>query len=519
MDKTLAVGVSTLLTTISIKQFNLDNRLYYGVLFTTFDEMLRNFPLGVFKYDYTYIIMVAAFCAILYIFKDTIANYNGACSKITLYDNGDIEKFMFYIDNNRQSFDIPKHIMQTNMFELDIKEKGHNRKQFTKSEYDEKVKFNDKSFDTHGFYQWKLKSIQKTVIEKGVRNDLDVPQDYLEISLTKKSCDAGKYMTHVREYYSKHSNKVNIYHVKTFSDGNVSTLMYSGDEIPLETLENTFIEPFFHKQKKSMWTKIKMVQHDKKKIYELGQYPQLGFILYGPPGTGKSSFGHRIARALNRHIFSINLTDYITNKKGLFELIKTPNVGQQLVGRVKAGEVVFILDEIDAAIRQIIQNSENKKSIVNRKESLLESIILEKYYDEKSAKKPEDDKDTKKVNPFSKINNDLTIEDLQELFQGPVPIEGAILIATTNKFEEIQTVCPALFRPGRLTPVKFDYADNWTLNKITEHYYKKRTTIDITDKQISSCILIDFVMQTKFNKKRNEFDNFERLLRDRVNSI
>jgi hypothetical protein len=65
------------------------------------------------------------------------------------------------------------------------------------------------------------------------------------------------------------------------------------------------------------------------------------------------------------------------------------------------------------------------------------------------------------------------MRDLLEIFQGPVPLDGMIIMATTNKFDEIKNSCPELFRPGRLTPVYFGYIHIETLHEISRFYFGK----------------------------------------------
>lgn len=74
---------------------------------------------------------------------------------------------------------------------------------------------------------------------------------------------------------------------------------------------------------------------------------------------------------------------------------------------------------------------------------------------------------------------DITLEDLLEIFQGPVPLDGSIIIATTNKYEEISKLCPALFRPGRLTPIHFNNLEKDILNEMTKYFFAKDFPNDI----------------------------------------
>jgi hypothetical protein len=62
--------------------------------------------------------------------------------------------------------------------------------------------------------------------------------------------------------------------------------------------------------------------------------------------------------------------------------------------------------------------------------------------------------------------------DLLTLFQGPNPRKGAIFIATTNDLEYIQDKCPALVRPGRLTPVEITYMNKGEFIDFCNYHFK-----------------------------------------------
>ena len=106
--------------------------------------------------------------------------------------------------------------------------------------------------------------------------------------------------------------------------------------------------------------------------------------------------------------------------------------------------------------------------------------------------------------------DELMLDDLLEIIQGPVPKNGSIIIATTNKYEEIKELCPALFRPGRLTPVLFDYADKYTVNEMCKHFYNKelKEKIDIYKYKISPSQLIQFVTESKIANDSDPYEYF-----------
>jgi hypothetical protein len=103
-------------------------------------------------------------------------------------------------------------------------------------------------------------------------------------------------------------------------------------------------------------------------------------------------------------------------------------------------------------------------------------------------------------------NEEITIKDILELLQGVVPLEQSIIIATTNDLDTIKNINEALIRPGRLTPVKFDYLDFVMFEKLCIFYFNKKPPHKkfINFKlNITTSLIIELALQNK-----NDFDNF-----------
>ena len=56
---------------------------------------------------------------------------------------------------------------------------------------------------------------------------------------------------------------------------------------------------------------------------------------------------------------------------------------------------------------------------------------------------------TDKAKRIAKEKSDICLKDLLTIFQGPVPKIGSLIFATTNDYDEIYQMCPALFRHSR----------------------------------------------------------------------
>ena len=117
---------------------------------------------------------------------------------------------------------------------------------------------------------------------------------------------------------------------------------------------------------------------------------------------------------------------------------------------------------------------------------------------------------------------DLSLEDLLEIFQGPVPLEGSIIFATTNKYDEIKKLCPALFRPGRLTPIHFDNATNTMADELCQYFYNKSFSqhnpeiIIKPEHEIAPSQLIEYASESKLMEVPDPYDYFVQCVKGKL---
>jgi hypothetical protein len=278
--------------------------------------------------------------------------------------------------------------------------------------------------------------------------------------------------------------------------------MYSGRIVPVDELERTFIDTMFHKDIKELWQRVKDIHFHPEKMWGMGIAPRMNLLLHGPPGTGKSTFAYRIAMATGRHIINVELCHY--TKDELIDLFRAPKVNGVVM---KPSEVVFVLDEFDNDIKNIMFKTECKQTQLKKIDGFMDRFFNESIQDSEpvpvptqeqtqdEGKKPvvaqtskidQIDKYLKSItDTYDKINSIGTqivrIEDLLTIFQGSVPIVGCIIIAMTNHYDDLVKQCPALFRRGRLTPVEFGLFDMHMLNKVSSHYFGKGLVYDMTN--------------------------------------
>jgi DNA polymerase III delta prime subunit len=221
----------------------------------------------------------------------------------------------------------------------------------------------------------------------------------------------------------------------------------------LEKREEEYIHTFFHPQINKVWKKIKTIQYNPDYYIERGQTPYLNILAHGPPGTGKSSFAYRVARTLDRHIININVNT-INDKNTFLQVMMRPYIDSHYL---EPKDVIYIFDEFDLAIKNLSEKSKKNTT-----------------YGESASINVKDS------NSSESEENQLTVHDLLEVFQGTIPLYQSIIIATTNNYDYIKETCPALVRPGRLTPILFDNTGSETINMIVKKYFNRDFTHTIT---------------------------------------
>ena len=91
-------------------------------------------------------------------------------------------------------------------------------------------------------------------------------------------------------------------------------------------------------------------------------------------------------------------------------------------------------------------------------------------------------------------------------------MNGMILIATTNKFDDIYNICPELVRPGRLTPIHFGYITKEVLQDISLHFFKHKIDDYIPNQlTIPTSQIIELAIQSKIYADKG-FDHFKQNL-------
>lgn len=348
-----------------------------------------------------------------------------------------------------------------------------------------KLCFHDKIHNVQGY-------IVSGYTEEPVgEKDMKKKEYYIQMFINK-SCNmsAEEYLRKLFKYRQcklDESKELCLYMFKILRKQNdiesICSEFYKGSRSDKKKRYNDYIKSYFSVNRDRLYTYLYNIHNHPEKFTQFGQPVHCNLLLHGPPGTGKSSFVRRMATVLERHIISVDITSFSDNIVQVYNTLQRPFCMGEFLDPHR---YILLLEEFDITITHL-----HKKKLKN-------SVTFTESKD-KIIIKPN-------------TQREFQLEDLLEILQGPVPMHQSIIVATTNKYEEIRQICPALFRPGRLTPVKFDYL-NWdTLQELSMFYFGKKLTmhpckIEIPTSQITEIALDCSISNGGFNRFENELQN------------
>lgn len=474
-------GSSSFLFSSLLVPFILDNYLeawnYFNLIKIT--ELLYIIPIAVLAYFYRENIKKKI---VLFLEKIGLMKvYLSAC----IDSDVQIKKFILFKEKNPSFFEKTKELKignTKNLINIENEDDDASGGAFCIPEAEGVNSWIDFEFEKKrykGYYFFSSKIVTKRKIIEGKSGGIDISTDFdvyiLNIHLSIG--DPKDFIGILEDFNFKQKKMENPrYYIKTkYSWGSSSRLW-----------EVTYLEKFneknrdkiysslFGKELKSVFRKCCDVSLNPDKYYSLGG-ARASFLLHGPPGTGKSCIVSRLSDYLNLHIHEIDI------------LALTPDEFASSIrearcfGEIKTcGEYIIHIGEIDILIDQLIQREELvKQDERNLYFPLTTSTSLDK--------KKENSEDSIKLSSRRKI----LFSDLLEVLQGAVPYHRMILIATTNRYEDMMNKpnyeerMKALFRDGRMTPVKIDYIGENEIREIVNYYFSRDISLEPFSKYYS----------------------------------
>lgn len=299
---------------------------------------------------------------------------------------------------------------------------------------------------------WTVIEVTKVTSLKGVTSEIKTTYMWLSVEYPNTITDylnaVGKYYTN----YEENETSVDLYHYHLVVSKDNPVLQYIRN--PLYKGERTndnydqYVRTYFSKVMNGVWDNAYAIAKTPRLITQHGQPARCGYLFHGPPGTGKSTIVLRLAMALHRNVITVDPSVFLyAEKKYIYAFV---NGGYIL----PANKVVMGFDEFDRVVMQL-----------------------------KEREKEKEPTEVKKDAKEDKSDNGFRVKDLLELFQGPIPTSGSIMIATSNCYDELVQICPQLFRDGRLTAVECKNLEWSELQHLTKHYFGRE--LDIPEKPIN----------------------------------
>lgn len=247
----------------------------------------------------------------------------------------------------------------------------------------------------------------------------------------------------------------------------------------------------FFEQREVALRKIDFFLNNKSWYFEKGIPYSLGIGLYGEPGTGKTSFIKALATYTKRHIIVISLK-LIKTKAELetffFERVYNQDNKKKPIDFSKK---IIVFEDIDC-IGNIVLNRANKENNTNNTVSNKANLLVEALT---NTILETDSTTNKSCILDNKVNTELTLDDILNLWDGIRETSGRIMVISSNHYDKLD---PALVRPGRIDltlemtlvtrAIIKELYEKWftglvieydILNKIEEKFYSPAELINI----------------------------------------
>lgn len=398
--------------------------------------------------------------------------------------------------------------------------------------YNDKLHFNDLIHGVEGYISTKFTTARDH------KNEIIYNYE-MKLCIKKNIPSDQCYINQLERYVDKQTRMgkiVDLRYYKIMPKNLITTSFYTEDVDKWRQDCKYMEETFFSEHKEFLFSVMKSkVKYD---ISTAGGWNNM--ILHGPPGCGKSSVVCRIATLMKKAIISVDLSLYLDKKKELYALFHGQEFALPEGDKLYSvpNNCIIILEEFDHTINKLMDLEkiyQLKQDLIetdfkNKQNAMLESasepevaisqsdkrdyqteLIARESMDGRRPGKPSISKITHEIDQALHTNNlnvksdILRLKDLLELFQGPIVIKDRLIIATTNYYDDIKNSLPALFRPGRMSPLHFTYLTWGLLEELSQYYFGKPMTIEPRTITIPTSQIVEMALKYQLSDNHDGF--------------
>lgn len=199
-----------------------------------------------------------------------------------------------------------------------------------------------------------------------------------------------------------------------------------------------FIKDFdnlFYNNKQKISNHIDNFINNKEEYERRGIFYKTGILLYGPAGTCKTVTAQSLAKKYNKNLYILNISKM------------KDNTFYECISEIKKDSIVLI-DDIDVCV-------------------------------------PERDSDSE---------NSLSLSSLLSFLDGPLAVEGVIVVATTNEFDKLDY---ALVRDGRFDlKLEMPNPSKENIQDFVSHYWNEKVELDFSADKLNMAKIQNICLNT-----------------------
>jgi hypothetical protein len=341
--------------------------------------------------------------------------------------------------------------------------------------------------------------------------------------------------TIIQKTSTKNTNKLynmNVYSLTGFDYKNNNNMEVDKQVVKIsKCMNNIFLDPVLHNVLQNQIERF----NDANWFIERGIPRTLGILMHGSPGCGKTSVIKALASFTKRRVIIIDLKKVHTKEQlqnifsGKFKINSSGDIAT-----FTQDEVIYVLDDFDCMSdifmdRDLKNEQQDDKIIIGNQK--LEIEYLKKKLKNikkndikmitKKDKKGSSDSDNDDINlndldhitkgdfDYTKSGSSITLQNILEILDGVIEMDGRIIVMTTNKRDILD---PALIRPGRIDlDLEFEYPKRDLILYIFNYMYKNYSQEErhdvlkkygkiIKDRELSTAKIINCFMFMDINE-------------------